>query len=78
MFIAKKKILNKWFIDCFEWLFKCEKLFGFESLEGYGKVRIYGFLAERFMSYWFRKNTKFATIPITFYDIRNDLNAGSF
>ena len=79
MFICKsKKILANYYGTVFPWLDKCEKLFGFESLEGYGKIRIYGFLAERFMSYWFRKNTNFATIPITFYDIRKDLNAGSF
>ena len=46
----------------------------FKNLKGYGKIRIYGFLAERFMSYWFKKNTKSITIPITFYDIRKNLN----
>ena len=37
-------------------------------------TRIYGFLAERFMSYWFQKNTKSITMPIIFYDIRKDIN----
>ena len=32
------------------------------------------FLAERLMSYWFQKNTKYTTMPIFFYDIRNDLD----
>jgi hypothetical protein len=36
------------------WLDECEKIFGF-NLDGYGKVRIYGFLAERFLPYWFKK-----------------------
>ena len=75
MFICKsKKKLNDYYENIFPWLEKCEKLFGFENLEGFGKIRIYTFLAERFMSYWFRKYTKSVTMPIIFYDIRKDLN----
>ena len=78
MFICKTKtILKRYYEDLFPWLEKCEKLFGFEHLKGYGKIRIYGFLAERFMSYWFKKNTKHTTLPIIFYDIRKDLNKES-
>jgi len=74
MFICKsKKILKKYYDDVFPWLERCEQLFGFKNLQGYNKVRIYTFLAERFMSYWFKKNTKFTTMPIIFYDIRNDI-----
>ena len=79
MFICKSKVmLKKYYEALFPWLEKCEKIFGFESLEGYGKIRIYGFLAERFMSYWFKKNTKYTTIPIIFYDVRRDLNKEIF
>jgi len=75
MFICRsKEKLKKYYEDLFPWLEKCEKLFGFENLKGFGKIRIYTFLAERFMPYWFRKNTKSTTIPIIFYDIRKDLN----
>ena len=75
MFICiSKEKLKKYYEDLFPWLEKCEKLFGFENLKGFGKIRIYTFLAERFMPYWFRKNTKSTTIPIIFYDIRKDLN----
>ena len=75
MFICKSStILKKYYDDLFPWLKKCENLFGFENLKGYEKIRIYGFLAERFMSYWFKKNTKYTTLPIIFYDIRKDLN----
>ena len=75
MFICKsKKILIKYYENIFPWLEKCEKTFGFEGLSSYGQTRIYGFLAERFMSYWFQKNTKYKTMPIIFYDIRKDLN----
>tara|TARA_B110000971_G_C19993244_1_gene492950 strand:- start:125 stop:952 length:828 start_codon:yes stop_codon:yes gene_type:complete len=70
MFICKnKKILIAYYDSLFPWLERCEKIFGFESLEGYGLKRIYGFLAERYMSYWFKKYTKFAVLPIYFKDI---------
>ena len=73
MFITRPKIINKWFSKLFPWLEKCEKIFGFENLKGFGLTRIYTFLAERFMSYWFQKNSKNTTMPIVFYDIRNDI-----
>ena len=41
MFISKKKVLNKWFKDLFEWLFKCEKIFGTKNLKGYDQKRLY-------------------------------------
>ena len=70
MVICNSKILlKKYYEDLFPWLKKCEDLFGFEDLKGYGKVRMYGFLGERFMSYWFQKNTKFTTMPVIFFDI---------
>ena len=69
MFMCKSnKILEKYYNSIFPWLIRCEKEFGFE-LEGYGLKRIYGFLAERFMSFWFRKYTNFKTMPIIFKDI---------
>ncbi len=75
MFICKSRsVLKNYYEDLFPWLEKCEKLFGFENLKGFGKIRIYGFLAERFMSYWFQKNTKYKEISMIFYDVRNDLN----
>ena len=76
MFRIRSRILNQvdYYETLFPWLESCEKLFGFENLKGFGKIRIYGFLAERFMSYWFKKNTKSITIPILFYDIRKNLN----
>ena len=47
---------------------KGKKVFGFD-LKGYGLKRIYGFLAERYMSYWFQKYTKFKLMPIIFKDL---------
>ena len=70
MFICKsKKILSSYYDSVFPWLKNCEKLFGFDDLNGYGLQRIYGFLAERYMSYWFQKNTKYLSLPIYFKDI---------
>ncbi len=70
MFICRsKKILINYYKDIFAWLNSCENLFGFHNLKGYGMTRIYGFLAERFMSYWFKKNTNYVELPIIFHDI---------
>ena len=70
MFICKnKEILFDYYNSLFPWLERCEKIFGFESLEGYGLKRIYGFLAERYMSYWFRKYTKYYLMSIYFKDL---------
>ena len=69
MFICKSnKILRNYYETVFPWLERCENEFGF-NLKGYGLRRIYGFLAERFMSYWFKKNAKFKELPILFHDI---------
>ena len=68
MFISKSTILNLWFTDLFEWLFNCEKVLGFENLKGYDTGRLYAYLAERFLPFWFRKNTKCIEWPWTFFE----------
>tara|TARA_B110000259_G_C14017441_1_gene401831 strand:- start:2424 stop:2759 length:336 start_codon:yes stop_codon:yes gene_type:complete len=74
MFICKnKEILFSYYDSLFPWLANCEKLFGFNDLQGYGLKRIYGFLAERYSSYWFKKHTKFSILPIQFKDISDFL-----
>jgi len=74
MFICKSKsLLKEYYSNLFPWLERCEKIFGFKDLKGFGKIRIYTFLAERFMPYWFNKNAKVKTMPIVFYDIRKDI-----
>ena len=72
MFIckSKEKIIN-YYTSVFQWLYKCEKIFGFD-LKGYGQKRMYGFLAERYLSYWFTKNTKFLSWPAFRLDIDQD------
>ena len=73
MFLCKnKEVLKKYYDSVFPWLESCEAEFGFD-LKGYGLQRIYGFLAERYMSFWFRKYTKYTTLPILFKDI-SDFN----
>ncbi len=68
MFFCKsKKLMNDYFNSVFSWLEKCENEFGFE-LEGYSLKRLYAFLAERYLSYWFQKYSKYRTWPIFFYD----------
>ena len=74
MFICKsRKILQDYYSTVFPRLKRCEKEFGFDDLSGWNRIRIYTFLAERFMPYWFRKNTKSTLMPIIFYDIRKDI-----
>ena len=68
MFISKKKIMTKWFEDLFDWLFKCEALFGFNELKGYDQKRLYAYLAERYLSFWFIKYSKSKSWPWCFFD----------
>lgn len=68
MFISKSTILNLWFTDLFEWLFNCEKVLGFDNLKGYDTGRLYAYLAERFLPFWFRKNTKCIEWPWIFFE----------
>ena len=68
MFISKPEILNKWFMSLFTWLEKCEKKFGFEELVGYDTTRIYAYLAERYLSFWFKKHTNYLENPWIFID----------
>ena len=71
MFVCRSKsILQEYYITVFDWLNKCEKIFGFD-LKGYGKIRLYAFLAERFLPYWFHKNTKVKEWPILFHDLND-------
>ena len=64
-----KRLIEDYYKSIFPWLQRCEEEFGFDNLGGYGLQRIYGFLAERYMSFWFKKYTKFGVLPIYFKDI---------
>ncbi len=72
MFIARNKnILDNFYGTIFPWLKRCEKVFGFPN-KSYGETRIYAFLMERFISYWFNKYTKVKIWPIAFYNINQN------
>ncbi len=68
MCISKKTILNRWFRDLFDWLFKCEKLFGLKDLAGYDQQRLYAYLAERYLPFWFKKYTRAKESNWIFFD----------
>ena len=71
MFVCRsKKLIENYYESVFTWLFECEKIFGFD-LNGYSKIRIYAFLAERFLPYWFSKYSNYLEWPIIFNDLRN-------
>tara|TARA_Y100000294_G_scaffold105950_1_gene98415 strand:+ start:197 stop:994 length:798 start_codon:yes stop_codon:yes gene_type:complete len=63
MFISKREVIDKWFKSLFPWLERCEKEFGFNELQGYDKTRLYAYLAERYLSFWFKKYTKYIEQP---------------
>ena len=74
MFLCKKNLLKGYYETIFPWLEKCEKIFGFKNLKGYGSQRIYGFLAERFLSYWFTSKYNYREIPIIGKDLSDYKN----
>lgn len=68
MFICRsKKIIKEYYNSVFPWLERCENIFGF-NLNNWNEIRIYAFLAERYLSYWFNKYTRVKEWPIFFYD----------
>ena len=68
VFYISKNLLNSWYKTVFEWLFKCEQIFGFKELSGYETGRIYAYLAERYLPFWFKKYSKVRTWPIYSFD----------
>jgi len=74
MFICKsKKLIIKFYNSLFPWLERCEKKLGYKET-GYGKIRIYAFLGERYMSYWFNKYSKVLEWPIFFFDTKKNFS----
>ena len=74
LFICKNLIiLNLYYSKIFNWLFNCEEIFKKFDLNTYGKKRIYGFLAERYLPFWFKENTKTLEWPYIYFDT-NRLN----
>jgi hypothetical protein len=67
-FSKNNDLINSFYTDLFQWLFECEKVFGF-NLRGYGNQRIYSFLTERYMPFWFNKYAKVRYWPWLYCDI---------
>jgi hypothetical protein len=68
IFICRSKnIIRKFYDSVIPWLERCEKKFGLNNNWGYNK-RIYGFLGERYLPYWFTKYYKCINWPVFFYD----------
>ena len=74
MFVCKREILKNYYEVIFPWLEECERIFGFNDLDTYGLRRIYAFLAERFMSYWFNENYLVKELPILVKDLNDYKN----
>ena len=68
VFLSKPSIADRWFSDLFSWLDNCEKVFGFKNLKGYDTKRLYAYLAERYLSFWFKKYTNSTDWPLIFVD----------
>ena len=62
MFISKPDIIKEWFNNLFPWLKACEQKFEFKHLIGYDTGRLFAYLSERYLSYWFKKNYRFKEI----------------
>ena len=67
------KLIKNFYTDLFDWLFKCESLFGFD-LKEYGTQRIYSFLTERYTPFWFNKYAKVKYWPWVYCDIGKDVD----
>ena len=69
LFICKKhSLIKQYYEDIFKWLFNCEEKFKHFKLDSFRKKRIYGFLAERYLPFWFKKNSKTLDWPYIFFD----------
>ena len=68
MCIARPEILDKWFNSLSRPLETYPYEFGYDNLKGYDTQRLYAYLAERYLSYWFKKYTKFKELPWTFVE----------
>ena len=74
LFICRgSKILEEFYTNVFSWLFKCEDQFDMNKLRGY-EIRMLGFLAEHFVSYWFQKKFSVYENPITFFDTNKKMS----
>ena len=70
MFICKSKdVMDKFYNSLFPWLERCEEIFGFTDNNKYNETRIYAYLAERYIPYWFKKYSNYMIWPIISFNI---------
>jgi hypothetical protein len=68
LFICRNsKILEEYYKNIFSWLSRCENKFDMTKLQGY-QIRMLAFLAEYYLSYWFKKKFSVVENPISFFD----------
>ena len=63
------ELVEEFYKSLFIWLKKCESVFGFKNTNEYGTQRIYTFLTERYLPFWFEKYSKVKYLPWLFYDL---------
>ena len=63
IFILKKNFFEKLCVSTFDWIEKCEKLFDQNKFKGYGEIRFFDFLAERYFSFWISKYCNYKIWP---------------
>ena len=68
IFILKKKKFNELCNALFTWIFNCQNIFDVNNLKGHGQTRLFDYLAERYISYWIKRNTNYKISPFVFID----------
>ena len=70
IFILRKKYFVDLCSSTFTWLEKCEKIFDKNKLNGYGEIRLFDFLAERYFSFWISKYCKYKIWPYSLIETK--------
>ena len=68
IFILKKKKFDELCSTLFTWIYNCENIFDINKLQGHGQIRLFDYLAERYISYWIKSNTDYKISPFVFFD----------
>ena len=68
IFILKKKKFNELCESTFNWIYNCENIFDINKLQGHGQIRLFDYLAERYFSYWIKRNTNYKISSFVFFD----------
>ena len=68
IFILKKKKFDELCSTLFTWIYNCENIFDINKLQGHGQIRLFDYLAERYISYWIKRNTNYKISPFVFFD----------